>query len=125
MTLKVKVLVPQLCPTLCHPMDCSLPGSSVHQILQARILEWVAISFSRGIFPGQGLNPSLLYCGQILYHLSHLTCFFFYIKLEKGYVFVNIYKYKHIDKKEREEKEGGKDEGKEEGRVKERYQGGN
>ena len=42
------VLVTQLCLTLCHPMDCSLPGSSVHGILQARILEWVAISFSRG-----------------------------------------------------------------------------
>ena len=35
------------CPTLCDPMDCSLPGSSVHGILQARILEWVAISFPR------------------------------------------------------------------------------
>ena len=40
--------VTQSCPTLCDPVDCSLPGSSVHQILQARILEWVAISFSRG-----------------------------------------------------------------------------
>ena len=40
--------VAQLCPTLCHPMDCSPPGSSVHEIFQARILEWVAISFSRG-----------------------------------------------------------------------------
>ena len=40
---KVKVLVAQSCPTLCDPMDCSLPGSSV----QARILEWVAIPFSR------------------------------------------------------------------------------
>ena len=39
--------VAQLCPTLCDPMDCSLPGSSVHRIFQARILEWVAISFSR------------------------------------------------------------------------------
>ena len=36
----------QSCPTLCDPMDCSLPGSPVHGILQARILEWVAISFS-------------------------------------------------------------------------------
>ena len=35
-------------PTLCNPMDCSLPGSSVHEIFQARILEWVAIPFSRG-----------------------------------------------------------------------------
>ena len=41
------VLVAQLCPSLCDPMDCSLPGFSVHEILQARILEWVAISFSR------------------------------------------------------------------------------
>ena len=40
--------VTQLCPTVCDPIDCSLPGSSVHGILQARILEWVAISFSRG-----------------------------------------------------------------------------
>ena len=38
----------QLCLTLCNPMDCSPPGSSDHGILQARILEWVAISFSRG-----------------------------------------------------------------------------
>ena len=40
--------VAQLCPTLCDPMDYSLPGSSVHGIFQARVLEWVAISFSRG-----------------------------------------------------------------------------
>ena len=39
--------VPQSCPTLCDLMDCSLPGSSVHRIFQARVLEWVAISFSR------------------------------------------------------------------------------
>ena len=40
--------VAQSCPTLCDPMDCSLPRSSVHGIFQARVLEWVAISFSRG-----------------------------------------------------------------------------
>ena len=40
--------VAQLCPTLCDPMDCSLPGSSVHGIFQAIVLEWIAISFSRG-----------------------------------------------------------------------------
>ena len=39
-------MVAQPCPTLCKPMDCGLPGSSVHGILQARVLEWVAISFS-------------------------------------------------------------------------------
>ena len=40
--------VAQSCPTLCNLMDCSLPGFSVHGIFQARILEWVAVSFSRG-----------------------------------------------------------------------------
>ena len=43
-------LVAQSCPTLCYPLDSSLPGSSFHRIFQARILEWVAISFSRGSF---------------------------------------------------------------------------
>ena len=46
--LPVCVLVTQSCPPLCNPMDCSLPGSSVNGILQARILEWVAVPFSRG-----------------------------------------------------------------------------
>ena len=40
--------VAQSCPTLCDPMDCSLPGSSVHGIFQARVLKWVVISFSKG-----------------------------------------------------------------------------
>ena len=44
----VCVLVAQSCLTLCDPIDYSLPGSSVHEILQARILEWIAIPFSRG-----------------------------------------------------------------------------
>ena len=44
----MKVKLAQLCLTLCNPMDYSLPGSSVHGILQTRILEWVAIPFSRG-----------------------------------------------------------------------------
>ena len=43
-------LVTKSCPTLCDPRDCSLPGSSVHGIFQARLLEWVAISFSGGSF---------------------------------------------------------------------------
>ena len=43
----LEVLVAQLCPTLCYPVDCSPPDSSVHGTLQARILEWVAIPFSR------------------------------------------------------------------------------
>ena len=44
-------VVAQSCPTLCNPMDCSLPGSSIHGIHQARILEWVVISFSRRSSP--------------------------------------------------------------------------
>ena len=44
----IAVLVAKSCPGLCNPMDCSPPGSSVRGILQARVLEWVAISFSRG-----------------------------------------------------------------------------
>ena len=61
----------QLCPILCDPMDCSLPGSSVHGILQARILEWIAIPFFKGIFPTRGSNLDLLHCRQILYCLNH------------------------------------------------------
>ena len=45
---KVKSEVAQSCPTLCDPMDCSLLGSPIRGIFQARVLEWVAISFSRG-----------------------------------------------------------------------------
>ena len=48
---KVKGLVAQSCPTLCDPINCSPPGSSAHGILQARILEWVAVPSSRGSSP--------------------------------------------------------------------------
>ena len=46
--MKCEVLGALSCPTLCDPMGCRLPGFSVHGILQARILEWVAVPFSRG-----------------------------------------------------------------------------
>ena len=49
-------LLAWLCPTLCHPMDCNQPGSSVNGILLARILEWVAIPFSRDL-PDPGIEP--------------------------------------------------------------------
>ena len=64
--MKVRVLVAQSCLTLCDPMDYSLPDSSARGILQARILQWVAIPFSKGSYP-----LSLLHCGQIIYSLSH------------------------------------------------------
>ena len=95
----VRERVAQLCPTLCDPMDCSPPGSSVHGVLQERILEWVAIPFSSRVFPTQGLNLGLLHCRQILYHLSHqgsrrpplptliLYCHFLYISI----LIANIY----------------------------------
>ena len=47
MFIEVKVKYAQSCPPLCNPMECSLPGSSVHGILQARILEWVEVPFAR------------------------------------------------------------------------------
>ena len=51
----------QSCPTFCNPVDCSLPGFSVHGILQARILEWVAISFFRGFSqPRDGTRVSCI-----------------------------------------------------------------
>ena len=51
------MLVTQSCPTLCDLMDCSSPGSSVHGIPQARMLEWVAILFSRDL-PNKGIEPA-------------------------------------------------------------------
>ena len=52
----------QLCPTLCDPIDGSPPGSSVHGILQARTLEWVAISFSNACMHAKSLQPYLTLC---------------------------------------------------------------
>ena len=63
--------VAQLCKTLCDPMDSSPPGSSVHGIFQARILEWIAISFSRG--------------SSQLRDLTQVSCI--------GVVFKNIFTY--------------------------------
>ena len=52
---EVNVLVTQFCPSLCDPMDCSPPGSSVHGISQARMQEWVAMPFS-GDLPNLGIK---------------------------------------------------------------------
>ena len=59
-----KVKVAESCQTLCDPMDYT-----VHGIFQARILEWVAFPFSKGIFPTQESNWDLLHCRWILYQL--------------------------------------------------------
>ena len=64
LTTEPPVSATQSCLTRSNPMDCSPPGSFVHEILQAILLEWVAIPFS-------GIEPGLLHCRQILYHLSH------------------------------------------------------
>ena len=76
--------VAQSCLTLCNPMDCSLPGSSVHGIFQAIILEWVPGCYFllQGIFLSQGLNPGLLHCRQTFYHLSY-----------QGYILYMCYQY--------------------------------
>ena len=58
--------VAQSCPTLCNPMTCSLPGSSVHEIFQARVLEWIATSVSRGFSQSRDWTR-FLHCRQSLY----------------------------------------------------------
>ena len=75
----------QSCLTLCDPMDCSPPGSSVHGILQARIMEWVAL------FLTQESNWGILHCRQILYQLSHnVFLFYWYLNMsESVYGFEN------------------------------------
>ena len=67
----VNMLVTQSCLTLCDPMGYSRPDSSVLGILQARILEWVAIPFSRGIFLTRESKPGLPHCRQILYYVIY------------------------------------------------------
>ena len=62
------LLVPQSCPTLCDPGDCSPPGSSIHGISQARILEWVVIAFSRGSFRPKDRTQVSCIAGRFFSH---------------------------------------------------------
>ena len=81
-TRKVQVLVGQSCPTLCDPMDCSPPGSSVYGILQERMFGVGSHSLLQGIFLTYGLNPHFLHFRRILDHLSHQRspiCVYLYI----------------------------------------------
>ena len=76
----VLCLVTQLCPTLCHPMDCGPPGSSVHGDSPGKNTGESSYVLLQGIFPTQGLKPGLphcrwilflFFCRWILYHLNH------------------------------------------------------
>ena len=64
-------LVTQSCLTFCDPTDCSRPGSSVHGDSPGKNSGVGCHAFLQGIFPNQGLNPSLLHCRWLLYCLSH------------------------------------------------------
>ena len=70
----------QLCSTFCIPMDCSLPHSSVHGIFQARVLEWVTISYSRDL-PVPGIKPMFFASPELQVYslsLSHLGSLWYY-----------------------------------------------
>ena len=100
----LKVLVTQLCPTLCDPMDYSLPGLSVSGILQARILEWVAIPFSKG--PSRPRGRTWVSCAAVRFFncLSHqgsrYTClpiFIFNDLRHSGQLVQSLSRVRHCD----------------------------
>ena len=64
-------LIAQLCLTLCNPMGCSLLGSCINGVLQAKNTGVGCHTQLQGIFPTQGSNPGFLHCRRFLYHLSH------------------------------------------------------
>ena len=64
-------IVAQSCPTLCYPIDCSMPGSSVHRDSPGKNIEVGCHALLHGIFPTQGWTPGILYFRWILYSLSH------------------------------------------------------
>ena len=97
------VLVTQLCLTLCNPMECGTPGSSIHGIFQARILGLVTISFSRGYsWPRDWTH--LLRCRQTLpseqpgkpFLLIIISCFFFFFPTFVTVFFINKFSFVHF-----------------------------
>ena len=74
--MKVKSEVVQLCPTLSDPMDCSLPGSSVHGIFQARVLEWGAIAFSVSIMSSKSNHVAENGIISTFLWLSNIHCIY-------------------------------------------------
>ena len=93
----VRVCCAQWCPTLCNPMDCTLPGSSVDGIFQARILEWVTISFSRGSSQARKLHLlhwqvdclPLHHLGSPIRKGDHLLIYNYHFKLKGVFNFTS------------------------------------
>ena len=86
------VLVAKLCPTLLDPMDCSPPGSSVHGISQARILEWVAISISRGSSQPRDQTHDSCIGRRVLYHWAIRETHLFIYSIPKPRFIVDLQK---------------------------------
>ena len=84
MKVKSESEVAQSCPTLTDPMDCSPPGSSVHGILQARVLEWVAIAFSEIIIRWYN-NVTCVYIYSLLSFFTKLICCLILVILSMGF----------------------------------------
>ena len=82
MKVKSESEVAQSCPTLSNPMDCSLPGSSVHGIFQARVLEWGATTFSEDAAKYPTMHP------MALMKKSHLTQYVDSAEVEKAFLHV-------------------------------------
>ena len=75
MKMKIESEVTQSCPTLSDPMDCSLPGSSIHGIFQARVLEWGAIAFSdRAVIPGTFGKTKSVFLWYWFHGQKHWEC---------------------------------------------------
>ena len=96
-------LVAQSCPTLCHPMDGSLPGSSVHGILQARILEWVAISSSRdlpdpGIEPKSLISPALALCFTFFFSYYFLLSIYIWCDMYMSHIYMGVCMYMGVER---------------------------
>ena len=85
------MLVTQLCPTLCNPVDYSPPGSSVHEILQARILEWIAIPFLGDLpNPGMETGSPALQADTLSSEPSNYGAFWLILKSHPHHVDLNV-----------------------------------
>ena len=88
--------VAQLCPTLCFSIDCSLPGSSVHGIFQAKSTGVGYHFFLQGIFPTQGLNAGLPHCRQTLLLFELPGKYIFHSNRIYMYMYVCVYIYIYL-----------------------------